>query len=71
MRERPGGGGCSEGDRSWGRVEKLFKPKEAPPQELGEDIGTQRNSDKADRNSPQVKKSMVVAAEMWLSPTMR
>lgn len=45
--------------------EKLSEHKEAP-----QDMGTHRDSDKGDRDGPQVEKGMVVAAEMWLSPTM-
>lgn len=49
--------------RVWARVEKLSKHKEAP-----QDVRTHRDNDRGDKDGPQVKKGMVVAAEMWLSP---
>ena len=55
------------GWESWVKVEKLSEHKEAPL-----DVGTPRDSYRGDRNAPpphQVEKGMVVAAEMWFSPT--
>ena len=51
------------------KVEKLSEHKEAPL-----DVGTPRDSDRGDRNTPPpahwVEKGIMVAAEMCLSPTV-